>query len=178
MLPFSLQKGGEVMNLLKRIIKTMMLLCLTLVVSNLQTVEAKLLDSEGTVVDGSVLTDQTTAKDETFALGKGADLYRGGVQISAIDGKTVNIYGFTFANHTCDSIDLYLFLEQYKNGAWRTYGIYEFTADNVSTLSKSKNVTVEPGYYYRARGYHRTYKDGRQESVGTTTDGIPIGNVK
>lgn len=160
------------MDLFKRIIKTMALLCLVLAVSNLQIVEAKALDDEGTVVDGSVLTDQTMAQDETFALGKGTDFYRGGVQISKIDSKTVNVYGFTFANHTCDSIDLYLFLEQYKNGSWRTYGIYEFTADDASTLSKSKNVTVEPGYYYRVRGYHRTYNDGRQESEGTVTDGI------
>lgn len=166
------------MDLFKRFIKTMALLCLVLAVSNLQTVEVKALDDEGMVVDGSILTDQTMAWDEAYALGKGTDLYRGGSQISAIDGKTVNIYGFTFANHTCDSLDLYLFLEQYKNGTWRTYGIYEFTAENTSALSKSKNVTVEPGYYYRARGYHRTYNDGRQESVGTTTDGIPIGNVK
>lgn len=162
------------MELFKRIIKTMALLSLVLAVSNLQIVEAKALNDEGTVVDGSILTDETMAQDEVFSLGKGTDLYRGGTQISKINSNTVNVYGFTFANHTCDSIDLYLFLEQYKNGSWSTYGIYEFTVDNASTLSKSKNVTVEPGYYYRVRGYHRTYKDGRQESVGTTTDGIRI----
>lgn len=163
------------MKIFKRIIKTIALLCLVFTVSNLQTVEAKALDYEGTVVDGSVLTDQIMAQDETFALGKGTDFYRGGTQISKIDSKTVNVYGFTFANHTCDSLDLYLSLEQYKNGTWNTYGIYEFTADNTSALSKSKNVTVERGYYYRVRGYHRTYNDGRQESASTVTDGIYVG---
>lgn len=163
------------MKALKQIIKMTMLVCLVIMGYNLQTVEAKSLEEVGTVVDGSMLTDQKEAKDETFALGKGTDFYRGGVQISAIDSKTVNIYGFTFANHTCESLDLYLFLEQYKNGTWSTYGIYEYTADNVTALSKSRNVTVEPGYYYRLRGYHRTYKDGRQESASTMTDGIPIG---
>lgn len=162
------------MDLFKRIIKTMALLCLVLAVSHLQTVEVKATDDEGIVVDGSILTDETMARDEVFALGKGTDLYRGGTQISKINSNTVNVYGFTFANHTCDSLDLYLFLEQYKNGTWSTYGIYEFTADDTSTLSKSKNVTVERGYYYRVRGYHRTYNDGRQESVSTTTNGILI----
>lgn len=163
------------MKVLKQIVKILMLVCLVFTAYNIQTVEAKSLEDIGTVVDGSVLTDQKEAEDETFALGKGTDFYRGGVKISAIDSNTVNIYGFTFANHTCESLDLYLFLEQYKNGSWSTYGIYEYTEDNVSTMSRSRNVDVEPGYYYRLRGYHRTYKDGRQESASTMTDGIPIG---
>ena len=147
------------MKALKRIVKILMLVCLVFTAYNIQTIEAKSLEDVGTVVDGSVLTDQKEAEDETFALGKGTDFYR----------------GFTFANHTCESLDLYLFLEQYKNGSWSTYGIYEYTEDNVSTMSRSRNVDVEPGYYYRLRGYHRTYKDGRQESASTMTNGIPIG---
>lgn len=160
---------------LKRIVTIAMLIGLIFAGNSSHTVEAKAMEEVGTVVDGSILTDQTEARDEVFSLGKGTDFYRGGVQISAIDGKTVNIFGFTFANHKCESLDLYLYLEQYKNGSWSTYGIYQYTDDNTSALSKSRNVTVEPGYYYRLRGYHRTYKDGRQESASTMTNGIPIG---
>lgn len=163
------------MKLVKYIGKLIMLICLVFTVNSVYTVEAKSTDESGTVIDGSALVDQTVAEDETFALGKGTDFYRGGVKISAIDSNTVNIYGFTFANHTCESLDLYLYLEQYKNGSWSTYGIYQYTDDNVSTMSRSRNVDVEPGYYYRLRGYHRTYKDGRQESASTMTNGIPIG---
>ena len=133
------------------------------------------MDEVGMVIDGSMLTDEKVAEDETFALSKGTDFYRGGIKISAVDSNTVNIYGFTFANHTCESIDLYLFLEQYKNGYWSTYKIYQYTEENVSTMSRSRNVDVESGYYYRLRGYHRTYNEGRQESTSTDTSGIYIG---
>ena len=163
------------MKLVKFIGKLIILICLVFTVNNVYIVEAKSTDESGTVIDGSALVDQTVAEDETFALGKGTDFYRGGVKISAIDNNTVNIYGFTFANHTCESLDVYLYLEQYKNGSWSTYGIYQYTDYNVSTMSRSRNVDVESGYYYRLRGYHRTYKDGRQESASTMTDGIPIG---
>lgn len=163
------------MKRLKQIVAIMTLVALVSVGNGVYTVEAQAMDEVGTVVDGSVLTDQKEAKDETFALGKGTDLYRGGIKISAVDSNTVNIYGFTFANHTCESLDVYLYLEQYKNGSWSTYGIYQYTDYNVSTMSRSRSVDVEPGYYYRLRGYHRTYKDGRQESTSTMTNGIPIG---
>lgn len=163
------------MKRLKQIVAIAMLVGLVSVGNGIYTVEAEPMDEVGTVVDGSILTDQKEAKDETFAVGKGTDFYRGGSQISAVDNNTVNIYGFTFANHTCESLDVYLYLEQYKNGSWSTYGIYQYTDYNVSTMSRSRNVDVEPGYYYRVRGYHRTYNDGRQESASTMTDGIPIG---
>lgn len=163
------------MKILKRIVVLTMLVGVVSVGNGAYTVEAQTMDEVGTVVDGSVLTDQKMAEDETFALGKGTDLYRGGIQISEVDNNTLSIYGFTFAHHTCESLDLYLYLEQYKNGSWSTYGIYQYTDYNVSTMSRSRSVDVEPGYYYRLRGYHRTYKDGRQESTSTMTNGIPIG---
>lgn len=163
------------MKVLKRICAVTVLIGLISTVNGIYTVEVKATDEVGTIVDGSILTDQETASDEIYAIGKGTDFYRGGVQISAIDSDTVNLYGFTFANHTCDSVDLYMYLEQYKNGSWSTYGIYQYSDYNISTLSKSRNVTVEPGYYYRVRGYHRTYNDGRQESGSSMTNGIPVG---
>lgn len=164
------------MKTLKRIVKIIMLACVVSIATNsLYIVEAKSMDEVGMVIDGSMLTDEKVAEDETFALSKGTDFYRGGIKISAVDSNTVNIYGFTFANHTCESIDLYLFLEQYKNGYWSTYKIYQYTEENVSTMSRSRNVDVESGYYYRLRGYHRTYNEGRQESTSTDTSGIYIG---
>ena len=163
------------MKTLKRIVKIIMLACVVSIATNsLYIVEAKSMDEVGMVIDGSMLTDEKVAEDETFALSKGTDFYRGGIKISAVDSNTVNIYGFTFANHTCESIDLYLFLEQY-NGYWSTYKIYQYTEENVSTMSRSRNVDVESGYYYRLRGYHRTYNEGRQESTSTDTSGIYIG---
>lgn len=126
------------------------------------------------MIDGSYLIKENESEDVSFALAKGTDLYQGRTKISALGDNEINAFGMTAAYHDCDDIDLYLFVERYNNGSWSTYEIYQYTEHDISVLSKSVNLKVESGYYYRLRGYHRTYNDGRQESTSTTTDGIYI----
>lgn len=124
--------------------------------------------------EDSVLTDQKESEDISYMLGKGTDLYVGSVKISALGNSTINAYGSTVAHHSCDTLTLYIYVEQYNDGYWNSYTSYKYEGNNTSLLSKSANLKVEPGHYYRLRGYHRTYKDGRQESTSTKTDGIYI----
>ena len=70
---------------------------------------------------------------------------------------------------------MYIYVEQYNDGYWNSYKSYKYTEDNQSILSKSVNLKVEPGHYYRLRGYHRTYNEGRQESTSTDTKGVYVG---
>lgn len=121
------------------------------------------------------LTDQKESEDISYMLGKGTDLYVGSVKINALDSKTINVYGSTVAHHKCESISLYIYVEQYNDGSWDSYKSYKYTEDNQSILSKSVNLKVEPGHYYRLRGYHRTYNEGRQESTSTDTKGVYVG---
>lgn len=124
--------------------------------------------------EDSVLTDQKESEDISYMLGKGTDLYVGSVKISALGNSTINAYGSTVAHHTCDTMSLYIYIEQYNDGYWNSYSYYKYNENNISLLSKSVTLKVEPGHYYRLRGYHRTYKDGRQESTSSMTDGIYI----
>ncbi len=162
------------MKRIKMIISILMALILVFT-SGLTSVKADAMEDMGKIVDGSLLTDQNESEDISFSLAKGTDLYQGRAKISALSSNKINAFGMTAAYHDCDDIDLYLFIEQYKNGSWSTYDIYQYTGHNISVLSKSVNLQVESGYYYRLRGYHRTYNDGRQESTSTTTNGIYIG---
>ena len=66
-----------------------------------------------------------------------------------------------------------LSLERKVNGTYETYKTWKFTSNNATNLTKSINVIVPRGYYYRVRGYHAA-KDGSKESVTTLTKGILI----
>lgn len=67
-----------------------------------------------------------------------------------------------------------LFLEKKTNGSYSTYKIFEYTAKNVTSLSKEIKVLVPSGTYYRVRGYHAASNDGLKESASTLTQGIMI----
>ena len=51
---------------------------------------------------------------------------------------------------------------------------FEYTAKNVTSLSKEIKVLVPSGTYYRVRGYHTASNDGLKESASTLTSGIMI----
>lgn len=132
-------------------------------------------DNSNSTNEDSVLTDQKESEDISYMLGKGTDLYVGSVKISALGNSTINAYGSTVAHHSCDTMELYIYVEQYNDGYWNSYATYRFDGNNTSLLSKSVNLKVESGHYYRLRGYHRTYNDGRQESTSSKTDGVYVG---
>ena len=45
---------------------------------------------------------------------------------------------------------------------------WEFTGKNVTSLSRTIDVIVPSGTYYRVRGYHAASNDGLKESASTT----------
>ena len=49
-----------------------------------------------------------------------------------------------------------------------------FTANNVHNLSKTIEVIVPSGTYYRVRGYHAASQSGTKESTSTLTQGIMV----
>lgn len=140
-----------------------------------EVVKADAVDDIEHIVHTSTWSDETQAEDIVTNVMKGTDFYQGGAKISVLSKNSINAYGHTFAYHTCDSIDLYLYVEKLVGNSWQSYKSFEFTDTNVSTLSKSVTMTVPSGYKYRLRGYHRTYNDGRQESSSTVTDGVYVG---
>ena len=123
-----------------------------------------------------VTSEETTedfAEDTSYSLLKGNNLSSGTVKVQRLSSNEIGIYGLTQCHHTCDTVYLSLFLERKVNGSYGTYKFWEFTANDVSSLSKSISVIVPSGTYYRVRGYHAA-KDGSKESTSTLTSGIMI----
>lgn len=123
-----------------------------------------------------VTSEETTddhAEDTSYSLLKGNNLNYGNVKVQRISSNEIGIHGLTQCHHACDTVYLSLYLERKVNGSYGTYKYWEFTADNVTSLSKELVVIVPSGTYYRVRGYHAA-KDGSKESTSTLTSGIMI----
>ena len=123
-----------------------------------------------------VTSEETTAdhaEDTSYSLLKGNNLNFGNVKVQKISSNEIAISGLTQCHHVCDTVYLSLFLERKVNGSYGTYKYWNFTANNVTSLSRGLNVAVPSGTYYRVRGYHAA-KDGSKESTSTLTQGILI----
>ena len=161
----------------RRIVKRIvgMFLTLSIMLSlNVMTIMAEGYDNLGKVVDGSKLTNQNMSEDIQNTLTRGNILGQGVARISNLGNSTVNVYGSAIAYVTCDKIMMKLTLQRYSGGTWNNVQTFENTAYNDSTLTKSYNVKVAGGYYYRVKGACQAQKGGTTESKTPTTDGIWI----
>lgn len=137
--------------------------------------------SGGTAVYASSIMDEVTdteteesfSEDTNYGLLRGNNLNSGTVKIQKISSGKLSIYGVTQCHHACDKVYLSLYLERKVNGSYGTYKYWEFTANNATSLSRTIEVIVPSGTYYRVRGYHAA-KDGAKESTSTLTQGILI----
>lgn len=123
----------------------------------------------------STETTEDSAEDTSYSLLRGNNLNHGTTIITKLSNNEINIYGLTQCHHECDKVWLDIYLEQKNNGSYSTYKYWQYDASNVTSLSKSLNVLVPSGHYYRLRGYHAA-KDGSKESTSTLTDGVWVGN--
>lgn len=128
--------------------------------------------------DDSKITDEETtedhAEDTGYSLLRGNNLNFGTTQISKISSNEISLYGLTQCHRNCLKVYLDMDLERKVNGYYSTYKSWEFTASNVNHLSKSFNVLVPSGYYYRVGGYHAAVNDGTKESTTSLTKGIKV----
>lgn len=115
------------------------------------------------------------AEDIQYSLTRGEHFHYGRSTIEKAGTNKVTISGSTVAHHTCDTLYLYLYLEQKVGNSYGTYKYWRYTGNNLYDLTKSLSVLVPDGYYYRLRGYHAAEDDGNKESRTSLTDGILIG---
>ena len=116
-------------------------------------------------------TDADFAEDTTYSVLRGNNLNYGTTTIKKLASNKVGISGITQCHHSCSKVYLSISLERKVNGTYSTYKNWDFTASNVSNLTRDITVIVPKGYYYRVRGYHAA-KDGSKESVKTLTSGV------
>lgn len=161
-----------VIRKLKKSVVAMLALSLFLVVSSVSA-SADGLEDLGKEVDGSILINEESAEAIWQNVARGSLLDQGIAQISNLGNRTVNIYGATLAYKTCDKLIVKLILQQY-DGGWVNYGTYGDTATNASSMSRSYNVKVAGGHYYRVKGGCVAMKGNSSESQAPTTNGIWI----
>lgn len=138
-------------------------------------VKADGLDELGKVVDGSVLTDDEASEITEMNYGRGNILESGTVKITNNGNGTVNIHGSAMCYVTCDKVIVDLTLQQYKNGGWYNYGTYPATVYNAHSLTRSYNIPITKGYYYRVKGACVAQKGNTTESQDPITNGLWIG---
>ena len=120
------------------------------------------------------LTDEETTEDFAEDTSYSVLLNLGNVKIQKVSDHELSIFGLTQCHKKCAKVYLSLFLERKVNGSYGTYKIFEYTAKNVTSLSKEIKVLVPSGTYYRVRGYHAASNGGLKESTSTLTSGIMI----
>lgn len=162
----------SVIRKLKKSIVATLVLSVFLTVSSI-SVSADGLEDLGKEVDGSILTNEESAEAIWQNVARGSLLDQGIAKITNIGNRTVNIYGATLAYKTCDKLIVKLTLQQY-DGGWVNYGTYGDTATNAASMSRSYNVKVAGGYYYRVKAACVAQKSGNSESQVPITNGIWI----
>lgn len=129
-------------------------------------------------IDDTELTDEETmedfAEDTSYSLLRGTNLNYGSIKIQRKSSNEIGIFGLTQCHRTCSKVYLSIFLERKVNGSYGTYKILEYTANNATNLSKTLNIAVPSGTYYRVRGYHAASNGGLKESTSTLTQGIMV----
>lgn len=133
--------------------------------------------AETTSILDEITDEETTedfAEDTSYSVLRGTNLNFGNVKIQKVNSGELAIYGVTQCHKKCAKVYLSLFLERKVNGSYSTYKIWEFTANNATSLGKTIDVIVPSGTYYRVRGYHAASNNGLKESTSTLTQGIMI----
>lgn len=131
-------------------------------------------DELGNIVDGSMLT---TEKESTISLenmAKGNILNKGIASVANNGNGEVNVSGSVLAGVVCDKLLLKMTLQRYSGGYWEDVKYFTDTRYNHSLLTKSYNVSVAKGYYYRVKAACLAYKGSTVESKSPMTDGIWI----
>ena len=129
------------------------------------------------VAEEELTEEETTedfAEDTEYYPARSTNLNCGNVKIQKVNSGELAIYGLTQCHKKCSKVYLSLFLERKINGGYSTYKVWEFTGKNVTSLSRTIDVIVPSGTYYRVRGYHAASNDGLKESASTLTSGIMI----
>lgn len=152
-----------------------MVLAITLVISlGTEEIRADGFEDLGKIVDGSELTNKSMSEDIQTTVTRGNILNQGVAKITDLGNSTVNVYGSATAFVVCDRLMMKLTLQRYSGGTWYNVQTFEDTNYNASTLTKSYNVGVTGGYYYRVKGACQAKKGSTTESKTPTTDGIWI----
>lgn len=154
-----------------RILSLIMLFCMIFGTFHVSAAD-KLL---GTVVDGSLLTDETMSDGFAYPWARGSFLSSGTGRITIAGKRSVTVTGSTTAYQNVDKVTVTLHLQRLVNGSWvHVTTLGPRSAYNTYFVQNSKTYSVTGGYYYRVTGGHTAIKGGKPESITSYTDGVWI----
>lgn len=127
----------------------------------------------GTVVDGSLLTDDSYAEGYAYPRLRGSILSYGSGSVAIEGTRRVRISGTTTAYKNVSQVQVTMFLQRLKNGSW----VHVLTLGpkikyNTNYVSNTTVYSVAGGYYYRAQGAHTAINGSTTESSASTSNGI------
>lgn len=135
-------------------------------------VKADRLQEGGIICEGSELTQEKTSTVILENSAKGNILNKGLASVTDNGNGIVNVSGTVYGSVVCDKMILEMTLQRYSNGAWINVKTFSDTAYNTGLLTKSYNVKVAKGYYYRVKAACIAQKNGVSESRMPVTNGI------
>lgn len=130
-------------------------------------------DLLGTVVDGSLLTDEESAEVTVYPKVRGSILSYGTGGVGIAGKRKVTLYGTTAAYRSVDQVQVTMFLQRLVSGNWEhvlTMG--PKIKYNTNIVSNSNTYSVTDGYYYRAYGHHTAINGSTTESTPSYSNGI------
>lgn len=129
----------------------------------------------GTVVDGSLLTNDSEAEGVAQSIARGTYLGSGNGKLTVTSRRNVNVSGSTTCNRTSDQVKVTLHLQRLVGDTWVTEQILgPKVAYNTYYVSNSGNYSVSGGYYYRVKGSHTAIKGDTTEIAVSYTNGLWI----
>lgn len=150
------------------------LMLVTMIMTNITVLAAEYPENLGETVDGSLLINEKYSEEIITSRTRGNFLDRGAARLSDNGDGTVNSYGAVMAAVVCDRLELRMTLQRLQGGTWRTVKTFSDTAYNTSLLTKSYNTSVAGGYYYRLKVACVAFEGGGSESQMPVTNGIWI----
>lgn len=126
----------------------------------------------GKVVEGSTLIEDNSSEVTLYNPARGNILNRGVARVSDNGDGTVNAYGAVHAAVTCDTLELTILLQRYNGKSWTDVTSRSYSASNAGILSRSFDVSVSKGHYYRVKAACVAKDGGAIESQMPVTDGV------
>lgn len=125
-------------------------------------------------VDGSLLTNDNCSEISLSVDARGNILNQGTAKVTDNGNGSVNVYGAVLGSVVCDKMILKLTLQRYSDGNWYNIRTFSDTAYNTALLTKSYNVQVTRGYYYRVKAACVAQDGSVTESKTPITNGILV----
>lgn len=162
------------MKIIKRVCTLILSFMMSISLSNTVMAEENWESLLGTVVDGSVLTNEQEATADALKVLRGYYLSDGSSYISNQGNNIVYISGSTSCHRTADELRVNVYLERLVNGDYETVTYQYHSEYNTYYAHNGFYITVAPGYFYRTVTSHVAIAGDTVEYLTSKTDWLYV----